>query len=184
MYYRFSTFYRRDVSFVYEQKSNKIEWLDLFAGIHLNTESTLLYMVDKIDSYIDKYDVLPTIGLPLISKKWEKTFSDLVGKDFQLLNTIIRDKKGNENRDFFALNILHVLPCLDKTKSIFDIDEDGDYDIRKFYISPNALQKHSIIRMEEHSSYIIVTEEFKKQCDENHLKGILFIEEGYSIYNY
>ena len=54
MYYRFSTFYKRDVSFVYEQKSNKIEWLDLFAGIHFNTESTLLYLVDKIDSYINK----------------------------------------------------------------------------------------------------------------------------------
>jgi hypothetical protein len=153
------------------------------AGNYLDFPSPLIYTVDKIDSYIESYDVLPTIGIPLVIKKWKDTFRDLDEKEFQLLDVIIKDKQGNENRDFFALNILHILPCLDKKKSIFEVDEDGDYDIKKFYIIPDDLQNHSIIRMKEHTSYIIVTEDFKKRCDEAYLKGINFIEEGHSIYN-
>jgi hypothetical protein len=183
MYYRFSTFYKRDVNFVYDQEINKISWSNLRAGNYLDSPNPLIYTVDKIDPYIESYDVLPTIGIPIVSKKWRDTFRDLDKKEFQLLDVIIKDKQGNENRDFFALNILHILPCLDKRKSIFDVDEDEDYEIKKFYIIPDDLQNHSIIRMKEHMSYIIVTEHFKKRCDEAHLKGINFIEEGYSIYN-
>jgi hypothetical protein len=183
MYYRFSTFYKRDVNFVYDQGINKISWLNLRAGHYLDPQNPLIYTVDKIDSYIGSYDVLPAIGIPLVSKKWKDTFRDIDEKEFQLLEVIIKDKQGNENRDFFALNILHTLPCLDKKKSVFDVDEDNDYDIKKFYIISDILQNHFIIRMKEHTSYIIVTEDFKKRCDEAHLKGINFIEEGYSIYN-
>lgn len=183
MYYRFSTFYKRDVNFVYDQELNEISWLSLKAGNYLDFKSPLVYTVGKIDSYIESYDMLPTIGIPLVSKKWRDTYRDLDRKEFQLLDAVIKDEQGNENRDFFALNILHILPCLDKKKSIFEIDEDDDYDIRKFYIVPDDLQNHSIIRMEEHTSYIIVTEDFKERCDKAHLKGISFIEEGYSIYN-
>jgi hypothetical protein len=53
---------------------------------------------------------------------------DLDKKEFQLLDVIIRDKSGNENPDFVALNILHALPCLDRKKSVFDIDEDHYYE--------------------------------------------------------
>ena len=182
MYYRFSTFYKRDVNFIYNQEINEISWLNLRAGSYLEVQGTLIYTVDKIDSYIGDYDVLPTIGIPLVSKKWKGTFKDLNKKDFQLLDVVIKDKLGRENSDFFALNILHILPCLDKNRSIFEIDEDNDYEIKKFYIIPDSLQNHSIIRLKEHSSYIIVTEEFRKRCIDAHFKGINFVEEGHSVY--
>jgi hypothetical protein len=182
MYYRFSTFYKRDVNFIYNQEINEISWLSLSAGNYLEIRNPLIYTIDKINSYLEEYDVLPTIGIPLVSKKWKDTFKDLDKKDFQLLDVIIKDRQNNENVDFFALNILQTLSCLDKEKSVFEIDEDNDYDIKKFYIIPDGLQGHSIIRMEEHTSYIIVSEELKKRCNKAHLKGINFIEEGYTIY--
>jgi hypothetical protein len=182
MYYRFSKYFKRDVNFVYNQEINEISWFSLRAGNYLKLQNPLIFTIDKIDSYIADYDVLPTIGIPLVSKRWKDIFSDLDMKDFQFLDVIIKDKSGNENNEFFALNILHILPCLDKKKSIFEVDEDNDYEIKKLYIIPDSLQGHFIIRMEEDTSYIIITEDFKKRCETNKLKGFNFIEEGYSIY--
>lgn len=182
MYYRFSTFYKRDTNFVYEQDLNKISWFNLRSGDFLEVKSPLIYKVDKIDGYINDYDFLPSIGIPLVSEKWKEVFSNLIEKDAQLIPVNIKDNLGNENNSFYALNILNSVLCLDKEKSVFDIDEDDDYDIKKFFISLPANYNNLIFRMEEHKSYIIVTEAFKNKCEEANLKGMSFIEEGHSIY--
>ena len=50
------------------------------------------------------------------------------------------------------------------------------------YIVPNSIQNSLMVRMKEKTSYIIVTEQFKKLCESANLKGINLIEEGASIY--
>ena len=50
------------------------------------------------------------------------------------------------------------------------------------YFLKHHLKSYSIVRMKEHSSYIIVSEEFKDICDKKKLKGFNFTEEGYSIW--
>ncbi|WP_423740481.1 imm11 family protein [Flavobacterium columnare] len=182
MNYRFSTFYKRDVNFVYEQELNSISWMNLRSGAILETKTPLVYTVDKIDAYIGEYDFLPVIGIPLVSDKVVAIFEHLNKQHLQFIPVVIKDKLGNQNTKFYALNILNTVPCLDKEKSIFELDEDDDYDIKKFFIKPDSLLNYSIVRMEEHRSYIIVTEEFKRYCEEAGLKGVEFIEEGNSIY--
>ena len=54
--------------------------------------------------------------------------------------------------------------------------------MKKIFFLTDALNKFSIIRMKEHKSYIIVTEEFKNICEKSNLKGIRFLSEGDSIY--
>lgn len=51
---------------------------------------------------------------------------------------------------------------------------------KRLYIE--GLNDHSIVRMAEHKSYIIVSDDFKKRCEEAKLNGINFIPEGYTIY--
>jgi hypothetical protein len=182
MNYRFSEFYKRDINFVYEQELNNIDWLTLRSGSILKTDERLIYTVDKIDSYINEFDVLPSIGIPLVSKRWLDSFIHLEGNQLQFVPAVIKDDFKNQNTSFYALNVLKTISCLDKEKSIFQIDEDGDYEIKKFFISPEAMKNYTIVRMEEHRSYIIVTGEFKRRCEEAGLKGINFIEEGHSIY--
>jgi len=109
---------------------------------------------------------LPTIGVPLVSYKFKELFLHLSDSmEIEFFPTNIIDNNGNNNDLFFALNILHVVPCLDKEKSIFEIDSDGYYSIKKWFINPQELKSYSIVRMKEHSSYIIVSEEFKDICD-------------------
>jgi len=182
MNYQLSEFYKRDTSFVFDLKQNPINWLELRNGKAYNFDKPLIYNVDKIDSYLDDYDILPSIGITLISKKFASLINHLINKEIQFFDVIIFDNNKNSNINFVALNLLKVIPILDKEKSVFDVDEDNYYDIHKFYIKSNSLEDYSIVRMEEHKSYIIVSEEFKKRCEEANLKGVEFIEEGHSIY--
>jgi hypothetical protein len=83
------------------------------------------------------------------------------------------------------MNILNILPVMDKEKSIFEYKKYGEANIlsiKKLYIINNGLKEHSIIRLKEHASYIIVSEEFKNRCIKEKLKGLNFLEVGYSIY--
>ncbi|AMO20556.1 Imm43 family immunity protein [Flavobacterium columnare] len=181
MYYQLSDFYKRDVYFLYDDE-NSIESREFEKGNIVNVEDKLIYQVDKLDSYLSTYDILPTFNAPLVSKKFVELFKDL---NLQFINITIIDKQGSSNDDYYILNILDVVPCMDSEKSIVEIKKYGSANvmtIKKLYIIPNSLNSHSIIRMEEKKSYIIVTEEFKKRCEEAGLKGVEFVEEGHSIY--
>jgi hypothetical protein len=187
MYYRFTAFYKRDVYFAFcKEKSS----FDLYSYVFLSKERqklneniTLIFNVDKIDNYINSYDLLPAFKTPLVSDRFRNLFKDL-GGDIQYINTIIIDKKQNRNESFYFMNVLNKFPILDKNKSIIEYDEDGKIDeIKKMYIKANGLEEHTMVRMEEHDSYIIVTDKFKNKCEQEKLRGIKFIEEGHSIYN-
>lgn len=183
MYYEFSEFYKRETSFVYNQEKNPVNWLELWAGKSFHLDTPLIFDVDKIDSYINKFDVLPTIGIPLVSNIFKSLFVDLVeSKEIEFYAASIIDKKGNINNSFWGLNILNIVSCLDEETSIFDVDEDGYYSIKKWFIRPSSLEQYSIVRMSEHKSYIIITDVFKNRCEEAGLKGINFREEGHSIF--
>ena len=183
MYYRLYAFYKRDTYFWYSEDKNPIDWIDLRNGRKLNFISPIIYNVDRLDNYINNYDILPSDPLPLVSKKFKTEFENLLNnREIQFFESVIIDEKGQKNEDFYSINILNVFPCLDERRSVFTIDEDNYYEIKKAYIKTGSLEKFSIIRMEEHKSYIIVTEEFKKQCENAKLKGFHFIPEGYSIY--
>ena len=115
MYYKLSHFYKRDISFAYSEEQNPISWLDFRTGKKINTIIPLVFKVDKLDDYINTFDILPTIGVPLVSYKFKELFLHLSDSmEIEFFPTNIIDNNGNNNDLFFALNILHVVPCLDK----------------------------------------------------------------------
>jgi hypothetical protein len=183
MYYRLSDFYKRDVYFVYNNELNNINRFNLINSKLIETNQSLIYEVGKIDSYINDYDILPTFDAPLVSHKFKSILEEFCGKDeIQFVEAVIIDKNNNKNDNFFALNILNSTESLDKERSVYEVDEDGFYTIKKAFYTSNSLDNKSIARMKEHNSYIIVTEEFKKRCEEVGLKGVEFVEEGHTIY--
>ncbi len=184
MYFRFAAFYKRDTTFVFSEEKNQMKLFELRTGKTLSNK-LLEFEVDKIDNYINSYDLLPTFDAPLVSARFKKTFEDLV-HDLQFVNALITDKKNNHNDNFYYMNILNVLPIMDKNRSVFEEEKYGNatyIDVEKLYVLEGSLKEHSIVRMKEDDSYIIITEEFKKRCDDAKLKGTHFREEGYSIYS-
>jgi hypothetical protein len=182
MYFQFLEFYKRDVYFGYNDDKNDISQYDFSGGIKLDVSSLLHYDVDKIDSYIRSYDVLPTFGAPLVSERFKQLFADLEGSELEFFQAQITDVKGNIENGFYALNILKKIPCMDRQRSITEETSYGTLKIKKLFIRTNALELNSIVRMDEHESYIIVSENFKNRCEKADLKGFDFIEEGHSIY--
>ncbi|PKH53050.1 hypothetical protein CXF68_13230 [Tenacibaculum sp. Bg11-29] len=186
MYYQLSEFYKRDIYFEYDNEKSPIQNNNFNCGEELEVSKPLVFNIDKLDNYIGNYDILPTFNTPLVSQKFAAIFQELVdAKQIQFIKTSIFDEKGNENKNFLLLNILNIIPCMDKKNSIIETKTYGEavlMNIKKLYILPNSLNNLSLIRMEEKKSYIIVSEDFKKRCEEAKLKGIEFIEEGHSIY--
>lgn len=186
MYFELTAFYKRDVYFVYDEEQNELSNKIFNQGEEISVSKPLLFSVDKIDSYINNYDILPTYNAPLVSKRLKNNFEDLENdKQIQFINVTISDQKGNINNDYYLLNVLKVVPCMDMEKSIYDIKTYGKtavIQIKKLYIISNGLKNYDIIRMKEKKAYIIVTKEFKKRCEVAKLKGLDFVPEGYSIY--
>lgn len=183
MYFEFSDYYKRDTTFILNEGESGISTSALKKGEVINIEKPLVFNVDRIDSYIGNYDLLPTFNIPLVSTRFKNIF-DYLRDDIQFVNALIIDENNNSNSDYYLLNILNVLPVMNKRTSVFEIKKYGKAEvmnIKRLYIE--GLKGHSIVRMAEHKSYIIVSDDFKKCCEEAGLNGINFIPEGYTIYN-
>jgi hypothetical protein len=182
IYYELTDYYKRDVYFVFDEEKNGLDYFALSDGCPIVYNYPVYYTIDKIDSYIDKYDLLPTLGPLLVSSKFKYTFSSLENSEIQFFNAVITDKKGNNINDFYTMNITNAVECLDLDKSVIEMTKYGTRNIKKKIFLTDALKNFSIVRMKEHKSYIIVTEWFKNKCEDTGLKGIMFLEEGYTIY--
>ena len=88
MYFEFLDYYKRDTTFVLNEDKNDINISTLKAGQLINIDKPLVFNVDRIDSYIDQYDLLPTFNTPLVSVRFKNTFNDL-RDDIQFVNTLI-----------------------------------------------------------------------------------------------
>lgn len=183
-YYKLTDYYPRDIFFSFSSK-NSIDKSDLEKcekqQIPLNER--VVYTVDKFDNYLDEYDILPTIGVPLISYKLKKIIRELNINDCQFIPATIEDISTNKvNKNFFALNILNCIDCLDKEKSeikpLMKSFPNGPIKVISLFFKNNALEGHSIVRMLESKSTIIVNSIFLEICKKSKIKGVQFIEEG------
>ena len=69
-YYELYEKYKRSVYFFYSEE-NKIDRFDFFKGKQVASEEPIIYEVDKIDTYLEKYDYLPVAdGPPLVRTRF------------------------------------------------------------------------------------------------------------------
>lgn len=181
-YYELYEKYKRNLYFFYSEK-NSISGFDYCSSKKTETSEPLIYNVEKIDDYLSEYDYLPvSSGFPLVSERFRKVFTDIEGSQIEFLNATIISKNGIINNDFLSLNILNCYKGMDKEKSIFEINKFGILKIKKLSLNPKFMKNDLISRLDEKKSIIIVNEIFKSLCLQNKLKGMDFVEEGYSIY--
>ncbi|WP_050811560.1 hypothetical protein [Vibrio nigripulchritudo] len=72
MYFDLQDFYFKDVCFNYSD-NNEVDYVDALNG-KIPQGKELIYEIEKIDNKINEYDILPTIGLPLVSRKLISVF--------------------------------------------------------------------------------------------------------------
>jgi len=182
MLYELSHFYRRDVYFTYSQKNEIKSHLSVMDCKRINFAKPLLYEVDKLDSYLPRYDALPAIGAMLVSSRFRDVYQHLGEQEIQFIPVVIEDEKRNKNTDFFCLNVLKKLPLLDFERSIYlpCKYDSGSLNIIQAFYHEEKIAPFSIASMEESWQHIIVSEEFAKIAKKAKLKGIVFHPEGHT----
>lgn len=161
MLYGFSERCKRSVYFVYSKDGNEKDYLAMNSQT-LNPGKPVIYEAEKFDKNMTEYDVLPAIGAMLVSKKFKEAFVDLENKEIEFIPAIIKNKRGEENSDYFCMKTLIILPLLDKQRSLYlpsQEDKDDIEIIQAFYLEKN-MKTHMIARMEERFASIVVSEEF------------------------
>ncbi|BDR57668.1 hypothetical protein [Xylocopilactobacillus apicola] len=98
MHFQLSEYYKRETCFFYNEKN--IAPFYEFDERASENNGTIFYSVDKIDSYINQYDILPTSGPLLVSKQFLDSFSKLIETEMEYFPAIITDDKGISNTIF------------------------------------------------------------------------------------
>ncbi|WP_374967019.1 imm11 family protein [Lysinibacillus sp. RS5] len=180
-YYRLVEFYKRDVYFYQDDQKNQVKSYELESGVSSFSIESIYYKVDKLDKYVNKYDLLPSVGAPLVSLKMKCFLEEIANNACEFFPAIIVDEKGEMNTDFFALNILAVSDCFDEQKSEYDMTANDPKKIGRItsiYFNYQKLGQEHIYRMSIRPSMIVVSEAFVEEYRKNKLKGLLFAKEG------
>jgi hypothetical protein len=123
-----------------------------------------------------KFDYVMSDAVPLVSEKLRSIIIDLASDDVQLVPA----KVFQENDfigDYYILNMLNNIDCIDFKKSKFDKEIE---DFTKITLKPDSLGKHKIVKAKKYEDKnFIVTRTFVDACSKAKIKGIEFIEEPF-----
>ena len=180
-YFRLLVSYKRDVYFFYSDE-NPYNRFDLEKGMAYVQHDKLLYVVDRLDSELEQYDILPTVGGKLVSLKLKKLIEKL-GSDCEFIPAIIKSTETGETNDsYFVMNVLNLIPCLDHNRSDYDLlvnsRPNGPISLNFIALIPESLNGHHVVRMKESKEEIVVDEVFVKACRKEKIKGVLLVKEG------
>lgn len=180
-YFRLLASYKRDVYFFYSDE-NPYNRFDLEKGMAYVQHDKLLYVVDRLDSELEQYDILPTVGGKLVSLKLKKLIEKL-GSDCEFIPAIIKSTETGETNDsYFVMNVLNLIPCLDHSRSDYDLlvksRPDGPISLNFITLIPDSLNGYHIVRMKESKEEIVVDEVFVEACRKEKIKGVLLVKEG------
>ena len=180
-YYTLLEYYRRDVYFYYDHIKNTISHVDILKGSKIDCLENVYYKVDKIDTYIDKYDILSTGIISLVSLKMKILLEKIANSVCNFVPAVIEDKKGNINTNFFVLSLSSIVDCFDMSKSEYEIDDGFEYPdnirVQSVFFDYNKLGTHHIYETIINPS-IIVSEYFIQEVKKQKLRGFKFIKEG------
>lgn len=120
------------------------------------------------------YDILPMTGGPLLLGRRLKEFmSQSAGNDLEFLPAKVIAKDG-ESSDYFLMNVLNKIPCVDKEKSkrepkltmIYSVVPGG------LVLVDDCMQGHQIVRDASLHSLILVSDELAEKLRQADFKGL------------
>ena len=141
---------------------------------------TWVPVVMEVDETQEKGD-FPSFEVPIISERAWKVLQPLINKDVEALQvTVEQEYFGEMGGQYFALNVISIIACLDEQKSEFVRYSDGSImRVSKYVFLPDRLKDIHFfkIRAEDNvfSHYeFYVSEEFKNLVELHELKGLFF----------
>ncbi len=159
---------------VYEQGP---DWLALSSGDYVHVDSPLHFLFDEasLDSLVQLGCLWNNIGVPIVEGKLAQFIKDLGGEDVQLLPCAI-DAKDRSGENFFVLNILPTVLCINHKESIIHRFDEGEISgFKKLKLKTDAcMMGHMFAREREYRSFIVVSEEAMLRISTLNLDGVQF----------
>lgn len=158
------------------------EWFDFFHNIICNNQKIEYFNYDiKCKTIRDKKERIlgdyPCFTVPVLSKTAKDLLEPYISNYVQMfpLNT---GKLGK----YYFLNIINVLDCLDKEKSVIQYLPSSEviYKINQWYFNKVLTIENSrfFIIQNQIGERIYINEEIKNMIEEHQLKGFIFKEVG------
>ena len=139
--------------------------------------------------FIENLGAIPNDSAsPLVREDVLEILDDLIGDEIQIFDTEIHTKDGMLN-NYKLINILNEVPGVNLDESIckYMTDEVTINGFKFLTLKENCLGKFNLARLEEQSSYILVSEALKERFEKNKIKGAWMVrpEVWYGlIYNF
>ena len=112
-------------------------------------------------------------GYPVLSSKALKWVEDLLSEKVEILPLI------HEKYDFYALNVMNIINCLDLEKCIVERFPSSGRIMRieKYVFYPDHLENQHLFKMAEAiKTHVCVSDEFRNRVLDSKLKGFVFKE--------
>ncbi|MGY2373661.1 imm11 family protein [Pseudomonas sp. SDO524_S393] len=125
------------------------------------------------------FDLLQSDTLEFASAAMADVLSKFA-KDVQLFPADVYLKE-EKLEGYCVFNVIQTRPCIDLNNSLhgpmFSFMPEGPMAFTTLQsLPPAALGNHHIVRAEESSQRIFVSQQFKQQCEASQLKGLRFVD--------
>ncbi|NQX71676.1 hypothetical protein HQN90_36925 [Paenibacillus alba] len=120
-----------------------------------------------------KYDFCHVYDNPMFNDKAMKALHDLIKDDVEVLPYL------HPKDTYYAINVLNVIDCLDRSMAVLDIDEKYNVvrNINKYTFHEERIEHAIIFKIPENlRSEIFVTDIFKEKVEQAGLTGFRFAE--------
>ncbi|WNZ57896.1 hypothetical protein QT397_11340 [Microbulbifer sp. MKSA007] len=142
---------------------------DELSRVKICIEDTNLQLADFMGGVID---------WPTLSDKFFNLIKDIIFSDVQVLDLpLFSQATGGEIKGYRLLNILSLVDCVDKSRSLVTPGIRGEDIITELYIHSNLVPDDvNIFRIPDCLDGIIVSEEFLARIRGKGLKGVVMSE--------
>lgn len=129
--------------------------------------------LEEYDTKKKKYDFCHVFSNPVFNNKALNALYDLIKDDVEVLSYL------HPKETYFAINVLNVVDCLDRSAAVLDIDEEYNIvrNINKYAFHKDRIEHENIFKIPENLfSEIFVTNTFKEKVEQASLTGFRFAE--------
>jgi len=127
----------------------------------------------KIREKIEEGDMQPLFGgIPVFSRRAVIILKEFLDGNVELL------KLDYDESEYFAVNVLRIIDCIDYQKAVVEKFDDGSImRFEKYAFRIEEVQdKHIFKNVTEKKGFALVSDAFRDRVIQNNLKGFLFTE--------
>ena len=175
--YKFKTDSNQYHGLTYPEKGEEESIFDRFEGKNLGDEWEPIIMEVR---EAKKQGGFPSFEMPVLSEKAWEVLKPLIQKDVEALPLIVeKEFFGEMGGDYYALNVLSIITCLDESMSEFVKFSNGEVmRIVKHVFMPESIEDVHFFRIKAGNTVLYydfyVSEDFKNLVEKHNLKGLLF----------